>query len=106
MRICGCTEAWELCERYLMARGEDSTDYAVARNLERLGWTVMARRDGDGETEILVHEWNPTTEAEAEWTWAAHVVRHGIPDYIPANPDVVYAEEWPGWAKFISSVAS
>ena len=59
---------------------------------------------------------NAKRENDAEWRrreemckreWLKYVETHGIPDDIPARPDLVYADEgWQGWQHFLGLMDS
>lgn len=40
-------------------------------------------------------------EMEAKNVWLEYVAKYGLPDDIPARPDLVYVDEWQGWQHWL-----
>lgn len=53
----------------------------------------------------LVEKLNPYertgTEEQAKAVWQKYIKENKLPDYIPENPDEVYADEWKGWVYWL-----
>ena len=64
---------------------------------------VMGKQEANGKH---LGEWLKREE-ECKQTWLAYVATHGIPNDIPARPDLVYANEgWQGWQDWLGTLDS